>query len=39
MGTIVMTGSRHNCCFNVESVAVTGSHHGNKSDDWKLSWE
>ena len=27
MGTIVMTGSQHKCCFNMEGC-----------DDWKSSW-
>ena len=42
MGTIVMTGSQHKCCFNVDRVVMTGSHlvmtgshHGNDNDDWQ----
>ena len=35
MGTIVMTGSQHKCCFNVKRVVMTGSHHGNDNDDWQ----
>ena len=39
MGTIVMTDSQHNCCFNLDRVVMTGSHRGNNSDDWKSLWE
>ena len=45
METIMMTGSQHRCCFNVDRVVMTGSyqgtivmtrsHHGNSGDDWQ----
>ena len=35
METIMKTGSQHRCCFDVDRVVMTGSHHGNNSDDWQ----
>ena len=35
MGTIVVTGSQHKCCFNVDRVVMTGRHYGNDNDDWQ----
>ena len=35
METIMMTGSQHRCCFNVDRVVMSGSDHGNNSDDWQ----
>ena len=35
METIMITGCQHICCFDVDRVVMTGSHHGNNSDDWQ----
>ena len=30
-----MIGSQHKCCFNMDRVMMTVSHHGNDNDDWQ----
>ena len=35
MEMIIMTGSQHKCCFNVDRVVMTENHHGNDNDDWQ----
>ena len=39
MGTTVMTGSQHNFTSVASTwrVVMTGSHHGNDTDDWQLA--